>query len=35
MKLYVCVYSLELPHQGDSYEYTQQIIKKISLNYHY
>ena len=33
-----CVYSLELPHQGDSNEYTQHTIivwkiKKISLNY--
>ena len=35
-----CVYSLESPHRGDSYEYTQhtiivQKIEKISLNYRY
>ena len=31
-----CVFSLELPHRGDSYEYTQYTIfnikKKITLN---
>ena len=35
-----CVYSLELPHQGNSNEYTQHTIivlkiEKISLNYRY
>ena len=32
-----CVFSLESPHRGDSYEYTQYTIfnirKKITLNY--
>ena len=32
-----CVFSLESPYQGDSYEYTQHAIinikKKITLNY--
>ena len=35
IKVY-CVFSLELPHQGDSNEYTQYTIfniKKITLNY--
>ena len=36
MKVY-CVFSLELPHRGDSYEYTQYTIfnikMKIILNY--
>ena len=35
-----CVYSLELPHRGNSNEYTQHTIivlkiEKISLNYRY
>ena len=35
-----CMYSLELPHRGDSNEYTQHTIivykiEKISLNYRY
>ena len=36
MKIY-CVFSLESPHQGDSYEYTQytffNIKRKITLNF--
>ena len=36
MKIY-CVFSLESPHRGDSYEYTKYTIfnikKKLTLNY--